>query len=195
MKKIAIALLLFATAAFCFAQAPGPALSTLGARSDVYVGFLATSTDIGGNTFASTQFFDPIYGGEVAYTGNLNPRWGVTGSAAVSGGTAWDVKEFSGTVGPRCNLLTGRIRPYVTFQVGFAYQSSNGLYAGDHHPPLRPRSSDTEDGFTYRMGGGTDFQVTHSFYWRMFSWDFQPMPWGRHTPWYENVGGGIGYRF
>jgi len=25
--------------------------------------------------------------------------------------------------------------------------------------------------------------------------DIQVMPWGRHTPWYTNVGTGLGYRF
>jgi opacity protein-like surface antigen len=190
MKKFAIALLLFATAAFCFGQAPGPALSTLGARNEVYAGFLATSADYGVDIFDLS-----LYGGEIAYTRNFNPRWGVTAAAAVSGESRSNVKEFSGTVGPRCNLLTGRIRPYITAQIGLAYQSSNGLYAAVHHPPLRPGSSDTESGFTYRVGGGADFQVTHSFYWRMFSWDIQPQPWGQHTPWYQNVGGGIGYRF
>jgi len=25
--------------------------------------------------------------------------------------------------------------------------------------------------------------------------DTQVMPWGRHTPWYFNIGTGLGYRF
>jgi hypothetical protein len=105
------------------------------------------------------------------------------------------VKEFTGTVGPRFNFMTGRFRPYGTVQIGFAYQNSDGMYARDHHPRLPSGSNTTESGFSYRMGGGFDFQVTDHLYWRVIEYDVQPQPWANNTPIYQNVGGGIGYRF
>lgn len=110
MKKIATGLLLLATAAFCFGQAPGPAVSPLGSGSDVYVGFLATSPDYG---------------------------------AAGSGGSQFGV----------------------------------------------------ESGFAYRLGAGADLQLTRRIYWRIIQYDVQPQPWGPPTPWYQNFGGGVGFRF
>jgi hypothetical protein len=195
MKKIASAVLLLATAAFCFGQTPRAALSSSGASSDVYVGFIATSPDYASQGSSNCFFAIPIYGGEVAYTRYLSAHLGLTGAAAISGGTKFSVKEFSGTAGPRYNVLTGRFRPYATVQIGFAYQSSDGMYASDHHPPLAKGKRDVEDGFTYLWGGGADFQVSNHFYWRMAEWSVQPQPWGRHTPWYQNLGSGIGYRF
>ncbi len=194
MKKIAIALLLLASAAFCFGQAPGPAVSPLGSGSDVYVGFLATSPDYGAAGSGGSQFFAlPIYGGEIAYTKNLNSRWGITAAAAISGESTWNLKEFTGTVGPRYNVLTGRLRPYITAQIGYVYQSS-GLYGTINNHPLGPGQTASESGFAYRLGAGADLQLTRRIYWRIIQYDIQPQPWGPPTPWYQNFGGGIGFR-
>jgi hypothetical protein len=187
MKNFTIAILLLLTAVFCLGQSPKAALYTPDA--DVYVGYIATFPDYGPH-FNSYRFD----GGEVAFTRNLRPHWAVTASGAAVFGSSYSVKQFSGTIGPKFNLLTGRFRPYATAQIGFAYQSSNGFYAGDHHPPLTSKS-DTEDGLTYRAGLGADLQVSRSLYWRAIQWDIQPQPWGRHTPFYTNFSSGIGYRF
>jgi len=188
MKKFSIAVLLLLASVFSFGQSPRVALYT--PNADVYVGYIATFPDYG-------QYFDSYRfdGFEVALTKNLRPHLDITATADFVFGSVYSVKEFSGTVGPKYSFMTGRIRPYVTAQAGYAHQSSNGMYAGDHHPPLAANTTDYESGFTYRYGGGLDVQFTEHIYWRVIQWDIQPQPWGRHTPWYQNVGGGIGYRF
>lgn len=188
MKTSCVAVLLFLTAVASFAQTPTVALFT--PNSDVYVGYTATFPDYG--NYYNSYRFD---GAEVAYTKNFRPHLAVTASAAMVFGGVYNVKQFSGTIGPKVNLLTGRFRPYVTAQAGYAHQSSDGMYAGDHHPPLAHGTTDTESGFTYRMGGGVDIQLRSKIYWRAVQWDVQPQPWGRHTPFYQNWGTGIGYRF
>lgn len=134
-------------------------------------------------------------GGEIAIAKHLNPHLAIIGSATAVFGTIFDVKQFSGTVGTKINFLTGRFRPYATAQIGFAYQHSNGMYAGDHHPPLKPNTVDVEDGLTYRGGLGADLQLSTGVYLRLIQWDVQPQPWARHTPFYNNFSSGIGYRF
>jgi hypothetical protein len=188
MKNFCIAALLLLTATLSYAQAPTVALFT--PSSDVYVGYSTTFPDYGPKL--NSYRFNGIEG---AYTKTFRPRIALTGSVSMVFGSVFSVKQFSGTVGPKINLLTGRIRPYITAQGGFAHQSSNGMYAGDHHPPLKAGTTDVEDGFTYRMGVGLDAQLTHKLYWRALQWDIQPQPWGRHTPYYWNFGSGIGYRF
>jgi hypothetical protein len=186
MKKFLVLLLL--TATFCFGQAPKAALTT--PNAEVYVGYIATFPDYGAHL--DSYRFD---GGEIAFTRNLRPHWAMIGSATGAFGSTYKVKQFSGTVGPKFNLLTGPFRPYATAQVGFAYQSSNGMYAADHHPPLKSRNDDIERGLTYRAGIGADLQVSSRLYWRVVQWDTQPQPWGRHTPYYTNFSSGIGYQF
>jgi hypothetical protein len=187
MKNVSVAALLLLTAVFSFGQAPRAALYT--PNADVYVGYVATFPDYG--TFNSHRFD----GVEIAFTRNLRPHLDLVVAGDFVHRSALSVKQFSGTVGPKYNLLTGRFRPYATVQIGFAYQSSDGLYAGDHHPPLPKGKRDVEDGFTYRMGAGADLQLKSHLYWRVIQWDVQPMPWARHTPFYDNFGSGIGYRF
>jgi Outer membrane protein beta-barrel domain len=187
MKKFSIAALLLLTAAFSFGQAPRAALYT--PEVDVYVGYIATFPDYG--TFNSHRFD----GAEVALTRNLRPHIGIVASGAFTYRSALSVKQFSGTIGPKFNLLTGPFRPYATVQVGYAHQSSDGLYAADHHPPLAKGATDTESGFTYRIGAGADLQLKSHLYWRVVQWDIQPQPWGRHTPFYVNLSSGVGYRF
>jgi len=188
MKKFAIAALIFSTAAFCFGQAPRAALYA--PSSDVYVGYVATFPDYGAHF--DTFRFDGV---EVAYSRSLGNHWAVIASGVASFGSSYDVKEFSGTVGPKFNFLTGVFRPYATAQAGYSYQTSKGMYAADHHPPLTPKASSTEDGFTYRAGVGADLQLSPKFYWRIAQWDIQPQPWGRHTPYYTNISSGVGYHF
>ncbi len=187
MKNFSIAALLLLTAAFSFGQAPKPALST--SKSDVYVGYIATSPDYGG--FYNIRFD----GGEVSYSHSVGAHLAIAATGALSFNSALNVKQFSGTLGPKYNFLTGRVRPYVTAQAGFAYQSSNNLYAADHHPKLALKTTDTESGLTYRLGAGVDYQVTRRFYWRVAQWDIQPMPWGRHMPYYLNLSSGVGFQF
>ena len=202
MKNFCIAALLLAWLAagaeWCVAQAPGPALNI--PNAEVYGGFLVTSPDYG-------PHWDSIllYGFEGAFSKELRRRLWITGSAdfvwgnpsipGPAGPVAMHVKQFSGTVGPKFYFLTGRLRPYATIQAGYARQSSRGFYAADHHPPLLIGSDTVESGFTYRFGGGVEWQLTRKMYWRIVQWDYQPQPWGRHTPFYQNIGSGIGYRF
>ncbi len=189
MKKYSVAvLLLLFSASLGFCQAPKAALNA--SSSDLYFGYITTSPDFGPQLF-SYRF----NGGEIAYTNRLTPRWAVIASAATVFGTVYDVTQFSGTAGLKFNFLTGRFRPYATTQIGFAYQSSNGMYAGDHHPPLKPKTTDIEDGLTYRFGSGADLQLSPRVYWRLVQWDEQPQPWARHTPFYVNFSSGIGVRF
>lgn len=188
MRAFCISVLLLLTAAVSFAQAPRVTLFV--PNSEVYVGYITTFPDYGAH-YSSYRF----NGAQLDYTKNYRPHLALVGSGAMVFGSSYDVKQFSGTVGPKVNLLTGRFRPYVTLQAGYAHQSSNGMYAGDHHPPLAHRANDTESGFTYRYGGGLDIQVTHKLYWRALQYDLQPQPWGRHTPDYSNWGSGVGYRF
>lgn len=187
MKNVSIAALLLLTAAFAVGQAPRAALSTPSA--DVYVGYIATFPDYG--TFNSHR----LDGVEFAYTRNLRPHLGIVAAGAFSYRSALSVKEFSGTVGPKYTILTGRFRPYATAQVGYSYQSSNSLYGGDHHPRIPLGRKVVEDGFTYRIGVGADIQLREHLYWRAIQWDIQPQPWARHTPFYVNLSSGIGYRF
>jgi hypothetical protein len=187
MKLFCMAVLLLLTASFCFGQAPSVALST--SSSDVYVGYIYTNPDDG--TFDAL----PLNGAEVAYTKNFGAHWAVIASGTGVFGNFYQVKEFSGTVGPKFNFLTGRFRPYATAQVGFAYQISNGMYAGDHHPPLKNKKDEIEDGLTYRGGLGVDLQLSSRVYWRVLQWDVQPQPWARHTPFYTNFSSGVGLRF
>jgi hypothetical protein len=187
MKIFTVATLLFLSVC-CFAQAPKATIYS--PNTDLYVGYLVTYPDYGLN-FNSYQF----NGAEVAFTKSLRSHLSITAAGDFSTGTVYNTKQFSGTIGPKVNLLTGRFRPYITVQGGFAYQTSNGMYAFDHHPPLVPGTTDTESGFTYRYGGGADFQLTRKVYWRVLQWDIQPQPWARHTPWYQNAGSGLGYVF
>lgn len=194
MKNFCIAALLVVTAGFCFGQAPKSSLNI--PTTDVYVGFIATFPDYGEN-FNSYRFD----GFEGAFSKALTSRiYGIASGSFVFGST-YSVKEFSGTVGAKVNVLTGKFRPYATGQFGYARLSSsggpafNGMYGNDHHPPIPKGSSVVEDGFTYRMGIGGDLQVTPKIYVRLLQWDVQPQPWGRHTPYYYNFSSGVGYRF
>jgi hypothetical protein len=188
MKNFCIAVLLVVTAGFGFAQAPKASLNV--PSTDVYVGYIATFPDYG-RQFNSFQ----LNGFEAAFSKGLMPHLAVIGSGAFVFGNSYSVKQFSGTVGAKANVLTGRFRPYATGQFGYARQSSNGMYAADHHPPLAPGTTDVEDGLTYRLGAGADLQMTPRIYWRLMQWDVQPQPWGRHTPYYQNFSSGLGYRF
>jgi opacity protein-like surface antigen len=193
MKNFYIAVLLVVTAGFCFGQAPKASLNV--PATDVYVGYIMTSPDYGQGLF-SFRF----NGFEGAFTKGFTPHLGLIASGTYSfggsfAGFKFDPRQFTGTVGVKYSFLTGRFRPYGTGQLGYAHQSSNGMYANDHHPPLRPGTTDIEDGLTYRMGAGADLQMTPKLYWRILQWDVQPMPWGRHTPYYQNFSSGVGYRF
>jgi hypothetical protein len=217
MKNFWLAALLLAWlaagAGSCLAQAPGAALNL--PSTEVYGGFVVTSPDYGPQW--DTDLF---YGFEGAFSKGLSERLWITGSADFVWGNPsipnvapaqnpnlpagvrvqMHVKQFSGTVGPKYYFPMGKLRPwklrpYVTGQIGYARQSSNGFYAGDHHPPLLIGTHTVESGFTYRIGGGAELQWTRKVYWRIVQWDFQPQPWGRHTPFYQNLGTGIGYRF
>ena len=188
MKNLYIAALFLLSATFSFAQAPTVALYT--PNNEVYVGYIATFPDYGPKL--NSYRFDGI---EVALIKNVRPHFAYVATGAMVFGSGFDVKQFSGTLGAKMNILTGRVRPYAIAQAGFAYQSSNGMYANDHHPPLAAGSTDVEDGLTYRMGAGVDVQIRHNVYWRVLQWDVQPQPWGRHTPFYQNFSSGFGYRF
>ena len=188
MKIFAVTVSVLLLAAGALAQVPTAPLET--SKSDVYVGFVATYPDYG-NSFTSLRF----NGGEVAYTKSFFPHVELSATGDFVMGTTYSVKQFSGMVGPKINILTGKIRPYGIAQAGFSLQNSNGMYAADHHPPAPAGKSLTEDGFSYRFGAGVDWQLKRRIYWRIVQVDTQVMPWGRHTPWYFNVGTGLGYRF
>jgi opacity protein-like surface antigen len=198
---------LVVTAGLCWAQAPQPSLNI--PNTEVYGGFLVTSPDYG----SWDRFL--LYGFEGAFSKGFTDRlWiSATGSfvwgnpALPNAGPSQNpllppgalvpvhVKQFSGTVGPKFYIMTGKFRPYVTGQIGFAWQHSNGFYAADHHPPLTLGAKDNESGFTYRVGGGAEYQIKPKLYLRLVQWDLQPQPWGRHKPFYQNLGAGVGYRF
>jgi hypothetical protein len=178
---------LLASAGMAVAQAPKPSLSV--PNTDLYGGFLVTSPDFGPG-FSSYL----LKGFEGAYSRSLTERLWITADGLYVSGNSFDTREFSATVGPKFFLMTGKLRPYATAQVGFAYLRSHGMYSGDHHPPLAPNALDIEKGMTYRIGGGVEYQVLSRLYWRA-QFDVQPQPWGRSKPYYENLGTGVGYRF
>ena len=198
MKKICIAALCVAwlvlTAAVSVAQAPVPTLTV--PNTEVYGSFVVTSPDYG-NKWSDNL----LYGFEGGVSKGFTRHLWVTASLDFVFGnptilnTDMHIKQFSGTLGPKYYVMTGKIRPYGTFQIGYARQSSHGLYAGDHHPPLPIGTHTLEQGFTYRFGGGVEWQLKPRWYWRVAQWDWQPMPWARHTPFYSNLSSGVGYRF
>jgi hypothetical protein len=188
MKNFCITGLLLFVSALCFGQAPKSAFYS--SSSDVFVGYMATFPDYG-TSFYSLRF----NGAEVAYSKVLTRRWSVIASGDGVFGSYFDVRQYSGTVGPKFNFLIGNIRPYATVQAGFAYQNSDHMYAFDHHPHLNEKYRDIEDGFSYRAGLGGDVQLSRHVYWRAIQWDVQPQPWARHIPVYENFSSGIGYSF
>lgn len=192
MKSFCIAVLLVVTAGFCFGQAPKSSLNV--PNTDVYVGFITTFPDYGPK-FNSYEF----NGFEAAFSKGLTPHISAIASGAFVFGSVFNVKQVSGTVGIKYNVLAGKFRPYATGQVGYARQTSTGtnggMYAHDRIPPLPAGATDVEDGLTYRMGGGADLQITQKIYLRLLQWDVQPQPWGRHTPYYQNFSSGVGYRF
>ena len=202
MKKICLAAFcvawLVVTAAVSVAQAPVPTLTV--PNTEVYGGFVVTSPDYG-NKWTDNLLYGFEGGVSKGLTGHL---WVTASFDFVFGNpsipdefgvpTEMHIKQFSGTVGPKYYVLTGKIRPYATVQIGYARQSSDGFYAHDHHPPLPVGTHIVEQGFTYRFGGGAEWQLKPKWYWRA-SWDWQPQPWGRSKPFYSNLGTGIGYRF
>jgi hypothetical protein len=188
MKNFCIAVLLVVTAGFCFGQAPKSSLNV--PNTDLYVGYMSTFPDYG--PYVDSYRFN---GFEGAFSKGLTSHISAIASGAFVFGGSFSAKQFSGTAGIKYNLLTGRLRPYATGQAGYAIQSSNGMYANDHHPPLAKGASDVESGLSYRMGAGADLQITQKIYWRLLQWDVQPQPWGRHTPFYQNFSSGVGYRF
>jgi outer membrane protein with beta-barrel domain len=194
MKNVCIAALLLLTAELAWAQAPTP--SYIVPHSDLFGGFQVTSPDYG-PSWHSILF----YGFEGAFSRGITERLWITASADfVWGnpsifGVQQHVKQFSGTLGPKFFILTKKWRPYATVQAGFARQTSRGLYAADHHPPLPPGVEDIESGFTYRFGGGVEYQAGSKWYIRLGQFDIQPQPWGRHKPFYKNMSAGVGYRF
>jgi hypothetical protein len=189
MKASLTAVLILLTAAVSsFAQTPTAAFFK--PSSDVYVGYVTTFPDYGA-TYDTIR----LNGAEVAYNQNFRKHLSLTVAGDFVQGGPYSVSQFTGTVGPKVVLLTGKIRPYGTLLAGYSRQNSNGMYASDHHPALPAGKSLTESGLTYRMGGGVDIQLSSKVYWRAIQFDMQPQPWGRHTPDYSNWGSGFGYRF
>jgi opacity protein-like surface antigen len=202
MRRFSIAVWLLVFLVLCgvaLAQAPGPSLVI--PSTEVYGGFLVTSPDYGANWDSYL-----LHGFEGDFSKALSDRLWITGAGAFVFANPslinragvpipMHIKQLSATVGPKFFFLTGRFRPYATGQIGYARQSSNGFYGGDHHPPIPAGVHTVESGLTYRVGGGAEWQFTEHIYWRIVQWDIQPQPWGRHTPLYQNVGSGIGYRF
>ena len=166
-------------AGLCFAQAPQASLSV--PNTDVFVGYIVTSPDYGPKLYTYH-----LNGFEGAFTKGLTSHFAVTATGDAQFGDIYihHATQFSGTVGGKYNILTGRLRPYGTAQFGYAHQNSNGAYLHD-----------VVDGLTFRMGGGADLQITPKIYWRIAQFDEQRMPWGPHTPYYVNLSSGIGYRF
>jgi hypothetical protein len=193
MKKICIMALLLTTT-LCLGQAPEAALYN--SNSDVYAGVVVTFPDYGPK-WNSYNF----KGGEVAYTRHFGTHWGMVASSTVVHGNAFvfTATQYSETGGVKYNILTGRLRPYVTAQAGYAHQSStggtNGMYGNEHHPSLAPGLTDIEAGLAYRGGIGGDLQVTRRIYWRVAQWDVQRLPWGNHGSLYNNFSSGIGFGF
>ena len=190
---------LVATAGVSLAQEPVPSVSL--PNTEVYGGFVVTSTDYGPhwNSYllygfeglVSKGFTDHLWVSGVFDYVQGNP----TIPDAFGVPTEMHIKQISLTVGPKYYFLTGKFRPYATGQIGYARQVSDGFYGADHHPPVPVGTRTVEQGFTYRFGGGVEWQLKPKLYWRIASWDWQPQPWGRHRPFYTNLGTGIGYRF
>ena len=203
MKKICMAALcaawLIAVAGVALAQAPEPSLTL--PNVEVYGGFVVTSTDYG-------QHWDSflLYGFEAVaskgltehlwLTGTFDFLWGNPSIPNTSGvPVEMHIKQTQATVGAKYYILTRNFRPYATVQIGGVRQSSEGFYGRDHTIPTPVGVHRVEGGFTYRFGGGVEWQIKPRMYWRIAQWDWQPQPWGRHTPFYSNLGTGVGYRF
>ena len=201
MKKTCMAVLciwLVAAAGISLAQEPAPSLML--PNTEAYGGFVVTSTDYGPNWNSTLLYgFEGVLSKGITdriwVSGSFDFVWGNPSIPDVFGNPVqMHVRQFSGTVGPKVFVLTGNVRPYGTVQVGYARQSSDGLYGRDHTVPTPVGVPRVESGLTYRFGGGVEWQIKERLYWRA-QWDWQPQPWGRHTPFYSNLGAGIGYRF
>jgi hypothetical protein len=188
MRNVTVVILLFATSVLCFGQVPKATIYN--PNTELYVGYSLTFPDFGPR-YNSYRF----NGAEVAFAKYLTPHFALVASGNAVFGSVYQVKQYAWDVGAKYNLTFGRFRPFGQVRYGFAYQASNGMYAGDHHPPLSAGANDVEDGVTYRVGAGGDLQLTNKVYWRMLQWDVEPEPWARHTPFYQSWGSGVGYRF
>jgi len=180
--------LLFLAAEFCFGQAPGQSLSV--PNLEIYGGYIVTFPDYGPD-FDSRM----LDGAELAFSKALTPHYTLIASAVYVAGSSVGVKQISVTGGMKYNILTGGLRPYLTGQIGYAYQHSHGFYAADYNPPLPPGTVMEEQGFTARLGGGLDLRLTEHLSWRVAQWDFQPVPFGPNTPIYQNASTGLGWHF
>jgi hypothetical protein len=185
MKKTAFITLLLVLATPCFAQVPKAIFHA--PTSDVYIGYTGTFPDYGPTL--ATYRFDGV---EIGYDKGLSTHLGLTAAGMISSGP-FKGTLMSGTAGLKWLVLTGRFRPFAMGQVGYSRIKATNMYNYDYKYP--PNQQLTESGFTYRMGGGVDFQFSQRFFWRAIQWDVQPQSWGRHTPYYQNVGSGIGMKF
>jgi hypothetical protein len=117
----------------------------------------------------------------------------LTGSGVMSVGNN-SARFYSLTAGPKVYLGTRRLRPYVSLLAGFSALHSP-LYDYAHHPPIKGGRLTTEDGFSYRLGAGADWQLREHLYWRVAQMDWQPEPWAPDGSQYLNFSSGVGYRF
>jgi len=175
---------LLLTPALSSAQAPKPSLSI--AHSDVYAGFVVNVPDY--STFGSNP---TLKGYELDYTLQIVDRLGLTAAGGQTFNSAYGTFQYQLTAGPRFNILTGRFRPFATAQVGISNQDSDQL-----HPGVFTAASSRRNAFTYRVGGGADYQLTGHLYYRIGQWTAQPAPLGRHaSSLFQNFSTGLGYQF
>ncbi len=165
-------------------QAPAPTATapssggTSEMNNQVYGGFLWEPTDWGA-AWANFKGFD------LNYTRDFGKRFGAVAdfdrirnnesqAGDLDRGNPHNATAYGYRFGPRYNILKSRrIQPYLVALFGGAHLSALLPYPGRQSPLVQKDFT----GFSYAVGGGVDFRITHHIGARA-QWDHTRVPWG-----------------
>lgn len=130
-------------------------------KYDVFIGYQWLHPGVTvGNPFSLTanpstmRVPDMPAGFGASFTYNFGPHWG--GEADL--GHNWDNYETTASIGPRLMFRTEDSNYFVHALLSYNRLSVNGL--------------GPSNGIGGIFGGGWDYKITHSFYWRVFEADY-----------------------